>query len=435
MELRVLHINIVGSSDLSLLGNMKKLEILDLSSSKIRTLPQEIGGLTNLKSLRLSRVFFMIIPPKVLSRFSLLEELDLFYSFDKWVPEGSEDISKACLSEVASLASLKNLKLGISNIECLSSPISLCAENLTQFLVMIYATPRPNSYEMFYGTLNAISEGYYAAKMSFSEITLPNLSNWVKMLLERTEELDLFKCHGPKNIYPELSGGSGLNNLQSLKIQVCGDLEHILSAEAEGVPILAFSKLEELQLEDIGNLRKICHGRFLKGSLENLRILSIDRCSNLKHIFQMSMAEGLPQLEEIQILSCDGLEKIFMKNEAEDEEGKVLLPRLRVLELVSLPNFSMVCQGLLSVHDLPLFERLCIYECPNLKRLPLSLSPKSTPRLREIKVGKTWFNQLEWDEISNKLHIQEWVKVEFLNKSSIFNRTRPCRRTRRPRPR
>ncbi|XP_042487953.1 probable disease resistance protein At4g27220 [Macadamia integrifolia] len=413
-ELRVLRLAIMrGKIDLSLLGNMKKLEMLHLSHCYLRTLPQEIGGLTNLKYLDLSRNYSLIIPRKVLSRLSRLEEIDLSECFNEWEIEGSEESSKACLSEVASLSDLTKLNLEVSNIKCLSSAIPIRWENLTQFWIMF------QRFEFIVDLTSAMMPprrwDRYSAGMCFSRLTFPELFNWAKGLLGRTEYLYFTHCRGLKNIYPGLSGGgNGLNKLQSLEIEACEDLEHILFAE-EGstVHTLAFNRLEEFTLVNIQNLRKIYHGRFLKGSLENLRILSIDRCHNLKHIFEMSMAQGLPQLEEIRISTCDGLEEIFMKNEGEDKEGKVVLPRLRVLQLKSLPNFSTVCQ-VVSLRDFPVFESLFIYKCPNLKRLPISLSRESTPRLREIFVEETWFNQLEWDKRSDKLHLQELDKVKFV---------------------
>ncbi|XP_043709034.1 putative disease resistance protein At1g63350 [Telopea speciosissima] len=159
--------------------------------------------------------------------------------------------------------------------------------------------------------------------------------------------------------------------------------------------------------------------------LPNLRRLRIGDCSRLKHIFQMIMVadQGLSQLEEIKIYDCPALEEIFMKSndDGENKSSKVVLPRLRVLQLIELPNFSGVCRGVGSVlHNyFPACERLSIYGCPNLKRLPVVVSParSSTPRLRGIETEETWFNDLEWNEpISDELHLQERVKVEFLSR-------------------
>ncbi|XP_043698654.1 putative disease resistance protein At4g10780 [Telopea speciosissima] len=466
-QLRVLHLNIVESSlDLSVLGNMKKLEILNLSGShELRILPQEIGGLTNLKSLDLSRNSRLIIPPKVLSRLSRLEELYVLESFDDWEAyEGSKTdgsssssswSSKACLSKVASLARLTRLELIVSNIECLSSnnTISLCAQNLTRFYIGCPFNPTRKKLGRGY---DIPTVGNYEATMLFWEIKIPNeLSNWAKVLLGRTERLILDECHGPKTIYPQLGGeGSGLNNLGYLQIENCEDLEHILIADhhhhvEEGIsaPLLAFNRLEELKLHYLRDLKEVCHGPFLKGTLENLTILEIYKCHNLKHIFQMSMAQGLPKLEDITIGDCNDLEDIFMKNEGEDEEEGVVvvvvvvLPRLRMLELCSLPNFSTVCphhrprRGVISLHDddsikIPVLESLYIYNCPNLRRIPISPSPESTPRLRRIYVEETWFNhQLEWGEPSDKLHLQRRVQVELNNVSELTNMLTEVERT------
>ncbi|XP_042509169.1 probable disease resistance protein At4g27220 [Macadamia integrifolia] len=567
--------------DLLLLGNMKNLEILDLSYSDIRTLPLEIRGLTNLKSLDLSYNPELIIPPTVLSRLSRLEELNLFGSFNEWEAEGSRDKNKACFSEVTSLAGLTTLFFQLSTIECLGSVMSPSWENLTRFFICL------GHYEEDRWRIGESSGEAGDTLMVLSGITIPRLPRWVEKLLGRTEVFGLIGCHGHKNIYPGglIGEGSGLNNLRLLAIQECRDLEHILRVEVEEV---TFNRLEELQLIELPNLRKIYNGPFLKGSLENLRQLRIDDCSNLspilpvtiaqgllrleeitissnfvaeeiiahdddddrgnkgkmmvllpklrklhiqscfrlkhicemsmaqsltqlekieifdcpvleeifvesntdgenesskvvvlpqlrvlrlvnlpnfsavcrgvslynfpvceelyinqcpnlkrlpvspestprlkkihirscfrlKHICEMSMAQGLTQLEKIEIFDCPVLEEIFVESntDGENESSKVVvLPQLRVLRLVDLPNFSAVCRGL-SLCNFPVCEALCIYGCPNLKKLPVSR--ESTPRLREIEAEEAWFNDLEWNEPREKLHVQETVKVEFLS--------------------
>ncbi|KAJ4966875.1 hypothetical protein NE237_018724 [Protea cynaroides] len=112
-DLRVLRININSWNtyddsplDVSLLGKLKKLEILHVLGCNVKSLPEEIGELSNLKSLNLSQNSRLNIATNTLLRLSLLEELYLENSFDKWEMEGSEtegsemegleDGSKAC---------------------------------------------------------------------------------------------------------------------------------------------------------------------------------------------------------------------------------------------------------------------------------------------------------------------------------------------------
>ncbi|XP_043698899.1 probable disease resistance protein At4g27220 [Telopea speciosissima] len=312
----------------NVLSRLSDLEELHLSHCNISTLPQEVGELTNLKSLDLSGNLRLIIPPKVLSRLSGIEELNLDDSFDEWEVEESENNSKACLSEITSLAGLTKLKLVVSNIECLNSnTISLHAQNLTKFTIgcTYSATRRRSEIEIIKITFLRRN---YAARMLFWEITIPKLSNWAEVLLRWTEQLFLEKCGGPKNIYPELSGGSGLNNLRYLHISACNDLEQIMIVE-----------------------------------------------------------------------------------EGEEAVDKVVLPRLRVLDLSSLLNFSTLCGGV-SVHDFPVLERLYIYDCTNLRKFPISPSPESTqrPRKIEVEVEERWFNQLEWDEPNDEQRLRQWAE-------------------------
>ncbi|XP_042481761.1 disease resistance protein At4g27190-like [Macadamia integrifolia] len=139
--------------DVSLIGKLKKLEILQVRNVNVTRFSEEIGELTNLKSLDLSRNESMSFAPNILSRLSLLEELNLEESFHEWeieeegLKKKEEDdgriLSKkacCCLSEETSLSSLTRLKIKVSNIKCLGSANNIpfrCWENLTHFSIIL----------------------------------------------------------------------------------------------------------------------------------------------------------------------------------------------------------------------------------------------------------------------------------------------------------
>lgn len=108
-------------------GELKQLEVLDLEGTEIMYLPTEVGQLTNLVSLEVS--FFEptsrrrleqsceIIPRGVISGLSLLEEINIDVSSDdkRWNVSAEEIISELCR-----LQRLHTLKVYIPKVEFLS---------------------------------------------------------------------------------------------------------------------------------------------------------------------------------------------------------------------------------------------------------------------------------------------------------------------------
>ncbi|MCL7025026.1 hypothetical protein MKW94_022538, partial [Papaver nudicaule] len=91
------------STDISLVGCLKKLVILSLQGCNLKRLPTEIGELTGLKSLNLSGNWSLQVPPNVISRLSQLEKLYMMRSFTGWEIQGWKSETKACLEELTSL--------------------------------------------------------------------------------------------------------------------------------------------------------------------------------------------------------------------------------------------------------------------------------------------------------------------------------------------
>lgn len=76
--------------DVSIIGELKTLEILSFQGSNIEELPREIGQLTRLRLLNLAYCNLLkVIPSNVLSSLSRLEELYMGYNFVEWEIEGS----------------------------------------------------------------------------------------------------------------------------------------------------------------------------------------------------------------------------------------------------------------------------------------------------------------------------------------------------------
>uniref|UniRef100_A0A2N9IXF9 NB-ARC domain-containing protein n=1 Tax=Fagus sylvatica TaxID=28930 RepID=A0A2N9IXF9_FAGSY len=106
--------------DISLVGELKNLEILSLAVSEFKQLPREIGLLTRLRMLDLSNCTKLeVIPPNVLSRLIRLEELYVGNSFTQWEVEGLNN-ERASLAELKHLSQLTTLEVHIPDANILA---------------------------------------------------------------------------------------------------------------------------------------------------------------------------------------------------------------------------------------------------------------------------------------------------------------------------
>jgi disease resistance protein RPS2 len=103
--------------DISIVSELKSLEILSLEKSDLIDLPKEIGQLTNLRMLNLtncSRLKF--IPANLISSLTCLEELYMGNCFINWAVKGRTDQSKnASLDELGNLSHLTALDITIQD--------------------------------------------------------------------------------------------------------------------------------------------------------------------------------------------------------------------------------------------------------------------------------------------------------------------------------
>ncbi|ESR46255.1 hypothetical protein CICLE_v100031792mg, partial [Citrus x clementina] len=132
-NLRTLSLCYCKLLDISVTGELKKLEILCLRGSDIQQLPVELGQLTWLKLLDLRDCSKLeVIPPNILSNLSHLEDLNIGdNSFDKWDVE-VDGVKNASLDELKHLTSLE---LQIRDVNGL--PRGLFFEKLERYRILI----------------------------------------------------------------------------------------------------------------------------------------------------------------------------------------------------------------------------------------------------------------------------------------------------------
>ncbi|XP_050255645.1 disease resistance protein RPS2-like isoform X2 [Quercus robur] len=343
-NLRALHLDFCWLTDVSAIGALRKLEILSFLGSYIKELPREMGNLSHLKVLDLSKCpTLQRIPPGLLLSLSHLEELYMSRVSVDWEPmEGNKEGANASLAELMSLSNhLMALKIDIPNIEVLPKHI-LFKNQMIKFQISVG--------EGMYHYLAETDSYLFKNRLALGRCDIAK--SWTLLqLLARREILYLREIEDFKNIAYELDK-EGFQCLKVLEVRECKNVEYVIDATLHQTPRAAFPILESLDLIDLYNLKEIYHCQFPERSLTdaklgcfgNLRSIRLYCCEQLKNVFSLSIARGLVQLQELEIYYSAHMKEIFPK-EGEDEKAldKIMFPQLTLLHLERLRSLIGFC--------------------------------------------------------------------------------------------
>ncbi|CAA7409656.1 unnamed protein product [Spirodela intermedia] len=346
---------------------MPSLRVLDLSWTKIKVLPREIGSLVELRYLNLSRTPLESLPMEV-RNLTKLRQLDL---------ENTRSLKSIPRETVSSLERLQSLNIyrskfraggegGGSDGVIDHEGRQLCLKdledgmwNLTELGISITWM----THEDMQAVLNS-------QRLSAS-------IRFLGLLKVGIRSLDLSAFH-------EI-----LKGLRILEISDSTDLEELVFNTNH------FSELEELALDTLpratiswkdGNV-------FASNIFKNLRGLWIIRCEALEDI---TWIRQLPCIQELILDGCSRIEEVIVVEEVTvdnvDYENDSFFPKLQLIWLYDLPNLRSICR-----HPLlfPALERINVSNCPELKKLPFGLS--TAKNIKEIVGEKEWLEQLEWE--------------------------------------
>ncbi|KAL9447639.1 hypothetical protein AB3S75_015167 [Citrus x aurantiifolia] len=381
-NLRTLSLCDCSLRDISVVGDLKKLEILCLRSSYIEKLPVEVGELTWLKLLDLRDCWCLkVIPPNILSKLSHLEELYISHrSFAAWEVE-VEGVKNASLEELKHLPNLTSLELHVYHVSTL--PRGLLLEKLERYSIRI-------------GDLE--NWGITSIPCREFRVKLNNkicLKDSLIVQLQRIEDLELCGLQeqdvdyfrnelvkvGSSHLKRLYMAGLGMwssdlslssaesqrqeesaNDLRSHEIILEDNVQisNTLFAEKVRLP-----ELEELTLELI-NVERIWQNQVtvMSCGIQNLTHLTLCDCENLRCLFSSSTVSSLVRLQHIKIVQCPVLEElIVVDNEEEMKNNIVMFPQLRYLVMSDLEKFTSFCTGDLDILEFPSLKELVISGC------------------------------------------------------------------------
>ncbi|KAG8650650.1 hypothetical protein MANES_07G062348v8 [Manihot esculenta] len=391
--------------DLAIIGDLKQLRVLSFANSYVVELPKQIEQLTRLKVLDVSNCSKLkMIPANALSKLSELEELYMSNSFVEWEADGNN----ASLAELEKLSQLTTLEMQILDDNILPKHL-FSNGRLQRFRILIgdnwdwdgnYKTSRTLKLKL----KASIHSGY-----------------GIEVLLRETEDLRLDEVRGAENLLYDIEG-DGFPKLKYLRVQNNHVIQHIINS-TKWAACDVFPILVSLILENLMKLEKICHGRLASGSFNKLEILQVRNCGRLTHLFSLSTAKCLLQLQEMEVVDCPKMEAIVI-DESENSNEVLEFNRLSSLNLQNLPNlrtFHSKMKAPLKIEEflsqqqsdthLSLFSRTVSF--PNLKDL----------RLHSVSCEKIWHDQLSATSSKlERLFVKDCNELKHLFTASIVKR-------------
>ncbi|XVF65760.1 hypothetical protein PTKIN_Ptkin09bG0275900 [Pterospermum kingtungense] len=361
-NLRTLCLQECYLKDIASIGQLLKLEILSLSGSNIKKLPEELGNLTQLRLLDLNNCTELkYIRSGILSKLSRLEELYMINSFRLWEIESRN--RDASLAELKKLSHLTCLHIEIPHLSMMPKDL-FCGRLLR--------------YKIYIGNVRDRSRKYESSKMvKFACEIRHHLDVGLKELINKTDRLYLEEPTNPHAIFE----GQSFQHLKNLHLYRCRCKEYILNPVGWNV---AFPVLESLSLSYVYGLKRICQGTPQVKLFDRLRIVKVEACFGLENLFSLSLFRNLLQLQEIEVFKCSNFREVVADEREEFNENpvicNVLSLRLRLLE--RLISFCKQQSTSSWPGDEALFNEKIMF--PSLEYLQLS----------GIRVKKIWQNQL-----------------------------------------
>ena len=366
------------------LGMLSKLQNLDLSYTRITELPREMETLSQLRQLNISNIHELkTIRPGIISRLSCLEILKMSHSGFRFRLKGEED-GQATFEELISLNRLVDLSLTLSRIPCDRSEDLSWIKRLRTFHFQIIQSQtngllrtRDKISDMNGLNLSQESIGWYWGNSSSL------LSDRCQMLAEMFEDF--------------IKSAASFSDLKSLTICNCT----ISIGQGGGCAVRCdlLPNLEELKLFAVSGLQSISE---LAGHLglrfHNLKSIGLRGCSEMKYLISCgAFIQTLPNLEVINIRRCNNIEELFNCDSGQIMTSDPVVPNLRKLVLQQLPKLITLCRH---EETWPRLEQVEVVRCKHLRRLPLTNQNAGT--MKEIIGDSQWWDALEWDDDQTK---------------------------------
>ncbi|PON98735.1 AAA+ ATPase domain containing protein [Trema orientale] len=383
------------------LANLKTLERLDLFKAGITEFPRSMEELVELRYLNLDTRHLKLIHSGVLSKLTRLQYL-VVHEFVSYASQLKGE-------EIAFLKELETFKGEFGSVDDMNAYVRSRGQGGTHeyFIHVVESGTR------YVNSLLQDSVDVFNKAVSLSYCTISGRGDREQHLLlpGDIELLDMKKCNNVTCLCHVAKFGVTVR-LKKYVVDWCMKVKHVICCSVDS-PV--FDYLESLSLQRLKALQGLTEAFTIQNDIfSRLKEFEIFGCPKIKSLFTPLLFSNLRNLESLKVNSCENLVEVIEHSAVGDDNNQearnaiYALPKLRVLELVDLPEFESLGDKRQSIIYGSL-ECAKIQKCPKLRRISLSPSPK------KIEVEEKWWDSLELDQPNMKDALQtlcEFIKEQ-----------------------
>ncbi|GLT94924.1 hypothetical protein SLE2022_126350 [Rubroshorea leprosula] len=294
--------------------NMKNLNTL----FEVKVVAKSAPPPTIFSSLKTIKILFcptikkLFSPRLLLGSLQNLEEIKVDYCGELEEIIASEEEEESGRVSKLTLPKLKTLELGrLPKLRCICSSSAVLVCDSIKKVTIRYCSDLKRVFGSWFNPLQTLErlnlQELESLKSVFDEEALALLSPAPATTIFPLERITIATCHQLKKLFSPRSLLSCLQNLETIDIVECAQMEEIISLgsqEEEKALQLSLPKLWTLQLRDLPALKSICSNSSVL-RCDSLVYLAVIRCTELKRI-----PLYLPQLDNGQPLPPPSLKGI-----------------------------------------------------------------------------------------------------------------------------
>ncbi|TYG77860.1 hypothetical protein ES288_D02G009800v1, partial [Gossypium darwinii] len=367
------------------IGSLKLLQVLDLRGTEINLLPDEIGELSSLTYFdicfygSINRREHLKLPQGLISS-GIISRLCALQSLGIRVCPGDERWDKCVKSiiyEVSKLTGLTSLSFYFPEVELLELFLQNSAAWIDQCLTEYNFVVGHDIKRIVSRVPQYVELDYNRTSQRLRFVNGEKIPDAIVKVLAYCSAFYL--DHHLDVISISKFGIANMNKLKHCIVSECPTVKAVLN-DREFTEVV-FPCLEHLNLHYLWNLEYICDNLLPEGSFAMLRILYVHACPKLKYVFKSSMLRFFSKLEELIVDDCTAIEKIILDDDMTTDLSHMSDSSFKRLTLHYLPALETIREGVW-----PSFEYISVYNCPNFKKI--NLDSKSKHTLKGIKGEK-----------------------------------------------
>ncbi|TXG69543.1 hypothetical protein EZV62_004478 [Acer yangbiense] len=311
-KLQTLNLDCCRLGDIAEIGNLKNLKILVLSSD-IERLPEQLGELTRLKVLDLSKCSDIeVIPPKM--REAIIVMVMLTKPWNGYMRKSDE------------------LRLSASDIRMILQKFQEHKFSKVQTL-----------------------EVFDDESTVFPLDILQRFQNLNCLQLRDTSYKEIFSCEEVEK------HAESLAQIKRLRLKKLDDLEQMWKQDSRSDLIL--HNLESLKVVECNNLITLVP---TSASFQNMGYMKISGCNGLRSLVTATVAKSLVQLVRMRIKNCNEMSEI-VAIDGDVKEDEIIFNNLEELELTNLSNLTTFYSGNYTL-NFPSLNELQVTRCPKMSQ-------------------------------------------------------------------